>query len=173
MPEARVIIFISNKLLAGRTGRTNAYPFRLFFSRASFAQVFPTHSLFPDDRDVHFALLQIYFALLREVSARLEKEKKNFSRARPPPEGGERSRRGCKFRRPPRLTSSVGIHARAFLRAVSSGMQMSAGCIRSITQRARETPWVFFFCEKRNTRRIRKRAEKSDASRVRCVRGSS
>lgn len=45
----------------------------------------------------------------------------------------------------------VGIHARAFVRAVSNGMQMSAGCIRSIAQRLR---FPFFALRERNTQRI-------------------
>lgn len=64
----------------------------------------------------------------------------------------------------------VGIHARAFVRAVSNGMQMSAGCIRSIAQRLR---FPFFLrCEKE----IRKEfecVEKSSSEIARCVRGSS
>jgi len=73
----------------------------------------------------------------------------------------EHTRRGCEFHRPPRLTL-VGIHTRAFLRATSSGMQMSAGCIRSITQNARDG--LFLRCGK-ETRGEFERAEKSDAPR--------
>lgn len=60
----------------------------------------------------------------------------------------------------------VGIHTRArvSVRAVSRGMQMSAGCIRCITQH--ETPRGFFALRERNTRREFERAEKSELARI-------